>query len=203
MASSLESEQVWVAWNLIKFFKRTNVPNICHTCHRVQPVGFFGVFWPLCAVAWCGISGPRPRIEPEWQRWKCQVLTTRPPGNSNVRAVFYTAVGVTWFCLSLLDLEYGEGPVTSLVLFCHLPSFPLLSPHTHHSNVIDLSSQLCMCAYKICIIVYLFAFAATTNCHKFSGVKKIQIYSLTRLGVRSLKIQVWDFSCWLSSSKPY
>ena len=32
--------------------------------------------------AWCRISVPRPGTESELKRWKCQILTTRPPGNS-------------------------------------------------------------------------------------------------------------------------
>ena len=39
-------------------------------------------FWPQCAAAWCGISVPRPRIEPWLRWWKHQILTPRPPGNS-------------------------------------------------------------------------------------------------------------------------
>ena len=38
--------------------------------------------WPQQAAAWCGISVPRPGIEPGLQWWKCQIITTRPPGPS-------------------------------------------------------------------------------------------------------------------------
>ena len=38
-------------------------------------------FWPWHAVAWCGISVPKPGIEPRLQQGNCWVLTTRPPGN--------------------------------------------------------------------------------------------------------------------------
>ena len=41
---------------------------------------FFFFFWPCCLA--CGISVPRPRIEPRLQQWKRWILTTRPPGNS-------------------------------------------------------------------------------------------------------------------------
>ena len=36
---------------------------------------------PRHEASWCGISVPRPGIEPRPQRWRCWVLTTRPPGN--------------------------------------------------------------------------------------------------------------------------
>ena len=55
---------------------------------------FFSFFLPHCAA--CGVSVPRPGIEPCPLMWKCRVLTTRLPGKS---------------CLSLLFLakEYMLG----------------------------------------------------------------------------------------------
>ena len=49
------------------------------TCFMNEFPDFF-----CCDVLWLdeGISVPRPRIEPKSQRWQCQILITRPPGNS-------------------------------------------------------------------------------------------------------------------------
>ena len=50
--------------------------------HYDVPWWFFVRFVLLAAVTWCGISVPRPGTELRPQRWKCQVLTNSPPGNS-------------------------------------------------------------------------------------------------------------------------
>lgn len=48
---------------------------------NINAIDFFFFFLPPLAVTWCGISVARPGIEPRpW--WKCQILATRPPGNS-------------------------------------------------------------------------------------------------------------------------
>ena len=52
------------------------------------------IFWPWCAAAWCRISVPRPEIEPGSQHWKHQILTTRPPGNSQDISDYNS--GVPW-----------------------------------------------------------------------------------------------------------
>ena len=70
--------------------------------------------------SWCGISVPRLGIGPGlewWKQWKCQVLTTSPPGNSFI-SHFFTA-----FLLSLpLSLSYS--PSISLWLPLPLPPAP-------------------------------------------------------------------------------
>lgn len=39
-------------------------------------------FWPQHAVLDVGISVPTPEIEPRSQQWKGQIITTKPPENS-------------------------------------------------------------------------------------------------------------------------
>lgn len=43
---------------------------------------YFILFWWWLAAPCCRISVPRPTIEPRAQGWKHQIITTRPPGNS-------------------------------------------------------------------------------------------------------------------------
>ena len=52
------------------------------TCWATRGTPIFGYCFCFFAGAWCGISVPKPGIEPGPQPWKRQVLTTRPPGNS-------------------------------------------------------------------------------------------------------------------------
>ena len=42
---------------------------------------FLSLFWPHRTA--CGISVPRPGVEPRPRQWKHQVLTTGPPGKSH------------------------------------------------------------------------------------------------------------------------
>ena len=56
-------------------------------------------FWPRRAA--CGISVPRPGIEPGPRQWKPRILTTRPPGNSFVLLFFFFLI---YFFLAVLGL---------------------------------------------------------------------------------------------------
>ena len=60
--------------------------------------------WLQCAVAWYGISVPKPWIEPGLQRWNHWLLTIRPPGNSQCT---YLLLWIHWsiFSLSHLNLD--------------------------------------------------------------------------------------------------
>ena len=53
-------------------------------------------FWPQHAVLDVGISVPTPEIEPRSQQWKGQIITTKPPENSQACFVLFFV-----FCLGL------------------------------------------------------------------------------------------------------
>ena len=68
-----------------KFYNNNNnnKATICLLNSRLESGTWWDFFfWPWHASAWCGISVPRPGREPRLQRWKHQILTNRPPGNS-------------------------------------------------------------------------------------------------------------------------
>ena len=57
------------------------------------------IFFFGCCVQWldvCGISVPRPGVEPRLCQWKHWILTARPPGNS-----------LKWFLLLILPVPFS------------------------------------------------------------------------------------------------
>ena len=72
--------------SLLSFLKICVLSSIGYKLWLIE--GTRGIFFPpwlWCVAVWCGIWVPRPGIEAGLQRWKQQVLTTRPVGNSHQR----------------------------------------------------------------------------------------------------------------------
>ena len=90
--------------------------------------------------AWYGISVPRPGIEPELQRWKCWVLTTRSPENSLFLFFLLSSVSFsTYQTLNMPSFPIGKQLFLSLTSSgSHLThnecSWEKFSPHDFFSN---------------------------------------------------------------------
>ena len=88
---------------------RRKTPGLWHTVDKQKEAGFFSFFflflsfyffflsfffWPRRAA--CRILVLQPGIEPRPLQWKCQVLTTGPPGNSQEAVSIWGKGYVGW-----------------------------------------------------------------------------------------------------------
>ena len=68
------------------------LPSFLLFSHSLSLSFSFFWFWLQCVAVWHGISVPRLGTEFGPQQWKCQVLTTRPRGISQICVCFHVHV---------------------------------------------------------------------------------------------------------------
>ena len=91
---------------------------------------------PRGTSAWCGVSVPRPGIEHGLQQWKCQIPTTRPPGNSHSHHLSSRNETISW---SFSSVEHWFFFLL-LLLFFFKPA-----PAAYGSSQAKESNQSCIC----------------------------------------------------------
>ena len=101
--------------------------------------------WPQWVGVWCGIAVPRPGVEPRLQRWKCWVLTTRPPGSSLIQCSFERShyakptLKESWVMLYLPDGRNLHKLLRILLHGWFIPSpFIYLFNHLYQYELMDI-----------------------------------------------------------------
>ena len=131
----------------------SNVRVLVTTFLKLSTVRIF--FW-LHRVA-CGILVPWPEIEPPPGQWKCQVLTTGPPGNSffwgTVFLILVILLSVKQHLILVFNTHFPDdwwcwAPFHVLIDYSHM------NIHIHSIHILYICSYIytytCVCAY-ICL----------------------------------------------------